>query len=682
MSTLRVSNIEAKADPSSPSVDEKLKVTNSNGDILVHIDGKTAGVTTIGINTTDRSFTVDAAQNVEFLGIVTATKFSLSGGGEITGGDGNFTGIVTSGSGNFTGGLSVGTAVTAATANFTSSLTAASANFTGNVSIAGTLTYEDVTNVDSVGIATARSGIDVTGGHIDLVDDSKIRVGTGDDLDLYHDATDTYLRNQTGQFLIRGNDIKLQSYLGETYATLANNNAVSLYYDNSKKLETTTTGAKVTGALEVTQEYPSIRPTLDLNFAATKSLDRRITFTRDGVGTYVDENGLVKYASNNTPRFDHDPTTRESLGLLIEESRTNYQDYSVDINTGKDFFTGSTLTSNAATSPDGTTTATRITGSGTDEGARLGWNTQSTSNTQFNVFSVFVKADSGTPILGFYSNTFVAGNVAFNIDLSDGTTNTINNPGSFYSKVVAFPNGWYRVSVMGGTGTGIGGSWNINLVPSLTSARAASSGSNASASYLIWGVQEELASAAFPTSYIPTSGSTVTRADDFATIKGTNFTDFYNQTEGTLFGEFTIKDNAYSSAAIANINQEPGSSYAHSIMFVEIGTANGYFGRTYKNSNGINLSSSSSVLNSLHPSTTPQKVSFGYTTVSGGELRAYWNGNNVNGSSDLSRVPTTLTNMRIGRGWTGSDVINAHIRKLSYYPKRLPNAQLQGLTQQ
>ena len=117
-------------------------------------------------------------------------------------------------------------------------------------------------------------------------------------------------------------------------------------------------------------------------------------------------------------------------------------------------------------------------------------------------------------------------------------------------------------------------------------------------------------------------------------------------------------------------------------MFVEVGTANGYFGRTYKNSNGINLSSSSSVLNSLHPSTTPQKVSFGYTTVSGGELRAYWNGNNVNGSSDLSRVPTTLTNMRIGRGWTGNDVITAHIRKLSYYNKRLPNAQLQGLTQQ
>jgi len=192
MSTLRVSNIEAKADPSSPSVDEKLKVTNSNGDVLVHIDGKTAGITTVGINTTDKSFTVDAAQNVEFLGIVTATKFSLSGGGEITGGDGNFTGVVTATSISVTDSTIGVATITTASVN---SLTAASANFTGNVSIAGTLTYEDVTNVDSIGIATARTGIDVTGGHIDLVDNSKIRVGTGDDLQIYHDGGNSWVKD-------------------------------------------------------------------------------------------------------------------------------------------------------------------------------------------------------------------------------------------------------------------------------------------------------------------------------------------------------------------------------------------------------------------------------------------------------------------------------------------------------
>ena len=50
--------------------------------------------------------------------------------------------------------------------NITGVVTASSANFTGNVSIGGTLTYEDVTNVDSVGIITARDGINVTSGGI------------------------------------------------------------------------------------------------------------------------------------------------------------------------------------------------------------------------------------------------------------------------------------------------------------------------------------------------------------------------------------------------------------------------------------------------------------------------------------------------------------------------------------
>ena len=47
--------------------------------------------------------------------------------------------------------------------NITGIVTAASASFTGNVSVGGTLTYEDVTNVDSVGIVTANSGIEVAG---------------------------------------------------------------------------------------------------------------------------------------------------------------------------------------------------------------------------------------------------------------------------------------------------------------------------------------------------------------------------------------------------------------------------------------------------------------------------------------------------------------------------------------
>ena len=110
MSTLRIHGIEAKSDPTSASVNEKIKITNSNGDLLFHLDGTQAGIGTVGITTTGTTFHVDRAT------------------GEIT--------FVTD------------------------------AVFNGTVGIAGTLTYEDVTNIDAIGIITARSGINVTGGTI------------------------------------------------------------------------------------------------------------------------------------------------------------------------------------------------------------------------------------------------------------------------------------------------------------------------------------------------------------------------------------------------------------------------------------------------------------------------------------------------------------------------------------
>ena len=80
MSTLRISNIEAKSVPASATIDEKVKITNSSGDTLVFIDGKTSGITTVGINTTDGNITFDANSNIVVTGIITATRFS----GQIT----------------------------------------------------------------------------------------------------------------------------------------------------------------------------------------------------------------------------------------------------------------------------------------------------------------------------------------------------------------------------------------------------------------------------------------------------------------------------------------------------------------------------------------------------------------------------------------------------------------------
>ena len=98
------------------------------------------GITTLSagssVSFATTAFDLGAGTNLN-IGIVTVTTLS---GGEVNGSDANFTGI----------------------------LTAASASFSGNVSVGGTLTYEDVTNIDSVGVITAREGIKVTTGGIDI----------------------------------------------------------------------------------------------------------------------------------------------------------------------------------------------------------------------------------------------------------------------------------------------------------------------------------------------------------------------------------------------------------------------------------------------------------------------------------------------------------------------------------
>ena len=65
-------------------------------------------------------------------------------------------------------GVVVAGMVTATDAIFTGDITATNGSFSGNVSVGGTLTYEDVTNIDSIGIITARAGVDVNNGHIVL----------------------------------------------------------------------------------------------------------------------------------------------------------------------------------------------------------------------------------------------------------------------------------------------------------------------------------------------------------------------------------------------------------------------------------------------------------------------------------------------------------------------------------
>ena len=142
-------------------------------------------------------------------------------------------------------------------------VTAVDGTFTGNVSVGGTLTYEDVTNVDAVGLITARGGINIqgsstfTGNVLDFAEGKQLRFGTGNDFAILH-STNTLLENDTagGNLTINNKSTSGKIYLnvsdGDNAVVATPDGSVEIHYANAKKIETTNIGAVVTGLCTAT----------------------------------------------------------------------------------------------------------------------------------------------------------------------------------------------------------------------------------------------------------------------------------------------------------------------------------------------------------------------------------------------------------------------------------------------
>ena len=237
----------------------------------------------------------------------------------------------------------------------------------------------------------------------------------------------------------------------------------------------------------------SIRPTLNLDFANSKQLDPRITFYRDSIATYYDSKGVLRYANVNEPRFDHNPVTGESKGLLIEEARTN----SLSVSSGativssehlyfgsiKDF--GGYLIPNYAIAPNGKMQAAALYGDGSSGSARVYWAYASGTHT----FSVYAKDNgSGEFSIWAYASSWVYSNKF----TWSGDTLTEATPGS-NTVLTPVGNGWYRVSV----------TFTAPSNGSVLISPGAYSAWESGDSTLIWGAQLEL-NQSFATSYVPT----------------------------------------------------------------------------------------------------------------------------------------------------------------------------------
>jgi hypothetical protein len=335
-------------------------------------------------------------------------------------------------------------------------------------------------------------------------------------------------------------------------------------------------------------------------------------------------------AGGNQARFDHNPTTGESLGLLIEEQRTNLLTYSEQFNTGSWVASGSTIYSNYAIAPDANLTADRL----------------YMANNSQTPYQLFNFANGVTYTFSCYVKRTWSTNQVFRLAKFQ-TAQALSSDFTATSD-------WQRFTF---TIVGNGDALSSSVYFSVGS-------SGASADILIWGAQLEVGS--FATSYIATTSASATRTADVASMTGTNFSSWYNQAEGTLYAESLFNSGSITTDQLIIAVDANTNGYRN-----KISRYNGSVYGTTTNGSAqadIGLGSANSQ-NTLYKSSYVYKTNDFSGTVNSGTVA----------TDSSGTVPTGLSQALIGKSASG-EYLNGTIRKLAYYPFRVTNTQLQALT--
>ena len=149
------------------------------------------------------------------------------------------------------------------------------------------LNYDNSKKLETASYGVAIAGhCDVNGGDVVIEDNQKLRCGNGDDLQLYHNGTYSYITNSTGYLEFRSGDYIWDSSDGsETYMKAMGDGAVELYYDGTKKLETTSSGINLSGRLVMPDSDGSETNMIRLGGGADLKL------YHDGSNSYIVEGG-------------------------------------------------------------------------------------------------------------------------------------------------------------------------------------------------------------------------------------------------------------------------------------------------------------------------------------------------------------------------------------------------------
>lgn len=412
--------------------------------------------------------------------------------------------------------------------------------------------------------------------------------------------------------------------------------------------------------------------------------------SRASTATYFDSSGVLQTQAIQTSptgvgRTDHKYIDGQwvEAGLLLEAESVNYAKASEDLdNTTYWDFNNVTVSTDTETDPKGGTNSfllaeTAITGThyiGIDASHR-----PSVTSGETWTYSIFVKKGDGAnapDIIQVATNSFFNTSLYANFNISSGTVTDSN----LCDASIEQYGDWYRIIVtMESSGTGDG---NVVLAfcdDNPTASRLPSYAGQTDADVFVWGAQLEEQSQA--TSYIPTTTAEATRAEDVYTtatktrsadvcyIDGTAFTDFYNQEQGTWFLNTSVAPSGGSGGLLFPHNTSNATG-TRTVAIVKISSDDNIdfaFGGSYT---GDIITTDEYDIDAFNK--------FAISIIEG-DVDVYSNGSSAYSAS--RSINENLNKVFIGAWQDGTIPLNASMKKLIYFPRKLDNNELIKLTQ-
>lgn len=345
------------------------------------------------------------------------------------------------------------------------------------------------------------------------------------------------------------------------------------------------------------------------------------------------------------PRFDYDPVSLAPRGLLVEESRTNLLRFSNDLTNAVWTSADATVTANAVVAPDGTTTADKLV-ENTATITHLIVQTITTTATA-TTFSVYAKPAGRSWIALAIFDSGAAERITY-FNIAAGTIGTTGT--GITATITPAGDGWYRCAVTIAAALASPNPCRVYLTTGDNIIVYAGDGTSGA---YIWGAQVE--AGGFATSHIPTAANGLVRNADVATVTGTNFSSWYNATEGTVVCKLYRSDASGATRGAWRINDNTAN--------------NGMDYRIYNGNNTVQVSGVTQADMNVG-SGSANAVVTNVFAFKNNNFAAYIDGGTT--VTDTSGTVPTVNQLVLGAlSNTTGEILCGHVQRLQFYPSKM-----------